>query len=276
VQARAAEVNRLLTALEATGLKLGAVVSDATGVSARAILGAILGGETAAAALAGLAKGRLRARLPEPGAPWARALAAAPSAHHRLLVAEHLAMLDDQEAVIARLDALIAERLAPSAAELARLQTIPGVGRRVAEGLLAEVGADVGRFPSGKHLASWAAVCPGNDQSAGKRRSGKTRKGNKWLRALLREAAQAAARTKGTSLGAQYHRLAARRGKPKATVAVAHSLLARADVLLRDRTTCEEPGGNYCDERDKTAVRRRLVRRLERLGYAVTVAPAAA
>jgi transposase len=272
VRARAAEVNRLLKAREGAGLKLGAVVSDVTGVSARAILAALLAGETDAAKLAGLAKGRLRARLPE----LERALAAVPDAHHRFLIAEHLAMLDDLDAVVARLDALIAERTAPFAAELARLQTIPGVGRRVAEGLLAEVGADVGRFPSSRHLASWAGVCPGNDQSAGRRRSGKTRKGNRALRALLCEAAQAAARTRGTYLGAQYHRPAARRGKPKATVAVAHSILVRAYVLLRDGTDDQEPGGNYCDERDEVAVRRRLVRRLERLGYAVTVEPIAA
>ena len=272
VQARAAEVNRLLKTLEGTGLKLGAVVSDVTGVSARAILAAILAGETDPAALAALARGRLRAKLPA----LERALAAVPSAHHRFLVAEHLAMLDDLDAVIARLDELVAERLAPFEGELARLQTIPGVGRRVAEGLLAEVGADMGRFPSSKHLASWAAVCPGNHVSAGKRRGGKARRGNRALRALLCEAAQAAARTKGTYLSAQYHRLVTRRGKPKATFAVAHSILVRAYVILRDGTTYADPGGNWFDERDKTATRRRLIRRLEQLGYAVTVEPVAA
>ena len=272
VQARAAEINRLLKTLESAGLKLGGVVSEITGVSARAILAAILGGETDAAKLAALAKGRLRAKLPE----LERALGAVPSAHHRLLIAEHLAMLDDLDGVIARLDALIAEQTAPFAAELARLQTIPGVGRRVAEGLLAEVGTDMSRFPTSKHLASWAALCPGNQVSAGKRQGGKTRKGNPALRALLCEAAQAAARPRGTYLSAQYHRLVPRRGKPKATVAVAHSILVRAYVVLRDGTDYEEPGGTYFDERDKTAVRRRLVQRLARLGYAVTVAPLAA
>jgi transposase len=272
VRARAAELNRLQATLEKAGLKLAVVVSEIDGVSARAILEAILGGEDDAATLANLAKGRLRAKLAE----LERALAAIPNAHYQWLIAEHLAMLDDLEAVIARLDALIAEELAPFADELARLQTIPGVKQRVAEGILAEVGHEVSRFPTSKHLASWAGLCPGNDQSAGKRRSGKTRKGNQWLRSLLCESANAVGRTKGTYLSAQYHRLVTQRGKHKATVAVAHSLLVRAYCLLRDGTTYQEPGANYFDERDEPAVRRRLTRRLERLGYKVTLAALAA
>jgi transposase len=187
VRARAAELNRLQATLEKAGLKLAVVVSQIDGVSARLILEAILAGEENAAVLADLAKGRLRAKLPALEA----ALAAIPNAHYQWLIAEHLAMLDDLEATVARFDALIAEELAPFADELDRLQTIPGVKQRVAEGILAEVGTDVGRFPTSKHLASWAGVCPGNDQSAGKRRSGKTRKGNPWLRALLCESAHA-------------------------------------------------------------------------------------
>ena len=272
VRTRAAELNRLLKTLEGTGLKLGAVVSQIDGVSARLILEAILGGEEDAAALADLAKGRLRAKLPE----LERALGAVPTAHARVLIAEHLAMLDDLDAVIGRLDALIAEKLRPFETELARLDTIPGVGRRMAEGILAEVGADIGRFPTSKHLASWAGLCPGNDESAGKRRSGRTRKGNGWLRAQLCEAAHAVGRTKGTYLSAQYHRLVTRRGKTKATIAVAHSILVRAYCLLRDGTTYDEPGGNWFDERDEPAGRRRLTRRLERLGYTVTLTPLAA
>lgn len=272
VRARAAELNRLQATLEKAGLKLAVVVSQIDGVSARRILAAILGGEDDAATLADLAKGRLRAKL----ADLERALAAVPNAHYQWLIAEHLAMLDDLEAVIARLDALIAEELADDGDDLARLDTIPGVDRRVAEGILAEVGTDVARFPTSKHLASWAGLCPGNDQSAGKRRSGKTRKGDQWLRSLLCEAANAVGRTKGTYLGAQYHRLVTQRGKHKATIAVAHSILVRAYCLLRDGTSYEEPGGNYFDERDEPAVRRRLTRRLERLGYTVTLTPLAA
>jgi transposase len=272
VQARAAEVNRLLKTLERAGVKLGGVVTDVTGVSARAILAALLAGETEAAKLAGLAKGRLRAKLPEPE----RALAVVPGAHHRVLLAEHLAMLDDLAAVIARLDARIAAQIAPFAVVLAHLQTIPGVGRRVAEGIVAEGGTDRGRFPTSKRLASRAALCPGHHVSAGKRRGGKTRKGHPALRALPGEAAPAAARSQGTYLSAQYHRLAARRGKAQASGAVAHSILVRAYAVLRDGVPYREPGGTCVDERHKTAVRRRLVQRLERLGHAVTVAPLAA
>jgi transposase len=272
VRARAAELNRLQATLEKAGLKLAVVVSQIDGVSARRILAAILGGEEDAEVLADLAKGRLRAKLPALEA----ALAAIPNAHYQWLIGEHLAMLDDLDAVVDRLDALIAEQLADTADELARLDTIPGIDRRVAEGVLAEVGTDVARFPTSKHLASWAGLCPGNDQSAGKRRSGKTRKGNQWLRSLLCEAANAVGRTKGTYLSAQYHRLVTQRGKHKATIAVAHSILVRAYCLLRDGTTYEEPGGNYFDERDEPAVRRRLTRRLERLGYTVTLTPLAA
>ncbi len=272
VRARAAELNRLQATLEKAGLKLAVVVSQIDGVSARLILEAILAGEENAATLADLAKGRLRVKR----ADLERALAAIPNAHYQWLIAEHLAMLDDLEEVIGRLDTLIAEELAPFADELERLQTIPGVKQRVAEGILAEVGHDVTRFPTSKHLASWAGLCPGNDQSAGKRRSGKTRKGDVWLRSLLCESANAVGRTKGTYLSAQYHRLVTQRGKHKATIAVAHSILVRAYCLLRDGTTYEEPGGNYFDEHDEPAVRRRLTRRLERLGYTVTLTPLAA
>jgi transposase len=272
VRARAAEVNRLLKTLEGAGLKLGAVVSDITGVSARAMLEAILSGRTDPAALAELARGRLRSKRDE----LEQALAVIPNAHHRFLIAEHLAMLDDLDAVIARLDGLIAERVAPFVAELERLQTIPGVGRVVAEGLLAELGTDLSRFPTAKHLASWAGVCPGSHQSAGQRHGGKTRKGNKWLRALLVEAAHAAARKRQTYLAAQYHRLIGRKGKKQAALAVGHSILVRVYCVLRDGTTYQEPGSQWFDERDRVGVRRRLVRRLEHLGYKVTVEPMAA
>jgi transposase len=272
VRARAAELNRLRKTLEGTGLKLGVVVSQIDGVSARLILEAILGGEADAAVLAALAKGRLRAKLPD----LERALGVVPTASARFLIAEHLAMLDDLDAVVARLDEEITERLRPFEDTLSRLDTIPGVGRTTAEVIVAEMGPDVRRFPTSKHLASWAGLCPGHDESAGKRRTGKTRPGNRWLRAHLCESANAVGRTKGTYLSAQYHRLVTQRGKKKATVAVAHSILVRAYCLLRDGTTYEEPGGNYFDERDEPAVRRRLTRRLERLGYAVTLTPLAA
>jgi transposase len=158
---------------------------------------------------------------------------------------------------------------------LERLQTIAGVGRRTGEVLVAEIGTDLSRFPSAGHLASWAGLCPGNDESAGKRRSGRTRKGSPWLRTALVEAAQAAARTKDTYLAAQYRRLAARRGAKRAAVAVAHTLLVMVYALLTQQQTYHELGGQYFDARDRQAVQRRLVHRLEALGYVVSLPPTA-
>ena len=314
VRARAAEVNRLHKALEAANLKLGAVASELTGVSCRDMLAHLVAGETDPAALADLARGRLRAKLAE----LERALDGRFGAHQRFLVAEHLTTIDELEAGIARLGAEIAARLAPpadpsgggpstaprrevalvagepapavvdratgevlddaalAADPVARLDTIPGVGRDTAEAILAEVGQDMGRFASAGHLASWAGLCPGHDESAGTRRSGKTRKGAPWLRTLLVEAAHAAAKTKDTYLAARYRRIAARRGKKKAVVAVAHTILVIAYHVLRDGTIYQELGGNFYDERDRAAVERRLVRRLEQLGNRVTLTPAAA
>ena len=285
VQARAAELNRLHKTLEAANIKLGAVATDLQGVSARAMLAALVAGETDPAVLAALARGRLRAKLPA----LEQALTGRCGPHQRFLVAEHLATIDELETGIERLSAEIAARVAPEGTEagggagaerpddpVARLDTIPGVGRRVAEAIVAEIGTEVSRFPTAGHLASWAGLCPGQDESAGKRRSGKTRKGSPWLRTLLVEAAQAAARTKHTYLSARYHRLAARRGHKKAIVALAHTILVIVYHLLREGTVYRELGGTYYDERDRRTVERRLVHRLERLGHHVTLTPAVA
>jgi transposase len=156
-----------------------------------------------------------------------------------------------------------------------RLDTIPGVGRRTAEILLAEIGPDLSRFPTAAHLASWAGICPGNNESGGKRLSGKTRKGNPWLRTALVEAGQAAGRATRTYLGALYRRLVARRGKKRATVAVGHSILVIAYHVLTEDTVYQELGSQYFDQRDRLVVERRLVRRLEGLGYKVNLEPAA-
>jgi transposase len=184
---------------------------------------------------------------------------------------DHLASLD---ARIEQVSAEVAERTRPCADAIARLDAIPGVGQRTAEVLVAEVGTEMGRFPTPGHLASWAGMCPGNHQSAGQRKSGKTRKGSPWLRGALAEAAQAAARTKGSYLQAQYRRLAARRGKQRAIIAVGHTILRMVYHLLRHPDSVyEELGARYFDERDRQAIERRLVRRLERLGYQVALEP---
>jgi transposase len=154
------------------------------------------------------------------------------------------------------------------------LDTIPGINRRIAEIVLAEIGTDLSRFPSAAHLASWAGMCPGNHESAGKRLSGRTRKGSQWLRQALVEAAHGAGRTKHTYLGAQFRRLAARRGKKKAVIAVAHSVLVVIYHVLTRNEPYRDLGPNYFDERDRAAVTRRTVRRLEQLGYRVELVPA--
>jgi len=192
-----------------------------------------------------------------------------------LLIAEHLEHIGYLNEAIARVSREIEERLRPFEDTLARLQTVPGVGLRTAEVLMAEVGTDMSRFPSHGHLASWAGLCPGSNESAGKRKSGKTRKGSPWLRSALVEAAWAASHSKRTYLSAQYHRLAARRGGKRAVVAVAHTLLVIVYHLLNRGEAYTELGGNYFDERDRWQVERRLVRRLEALGYAVSLQPAA-
>src|SRR5262249_28203823 len=212
IQERANEVNRLQKVLEGANIKLASVATDILGKSGRDMLVALVSGTSEAATRAQLARGRLREKLPQ----LEQALTGQFGPPQRFLVAQQLAHIDFLEASLERVSAEIAERLRPFEPALERLQTVPGVGRRTAEVLLAEIGADRRRFPSAGHLASWAGLCPGNDESAGKRRSGRTRKGSPWLRTALVEAAQAAARTKDTYLAAQYRRLAARRGAKRA------------------------------------------------------------
>lgn len=271
VQERSAEVNRLQKTLEGANIKLGDVATDIVGVSGRRMLRALIEGTTDAAAVAALAQGKLRNKR----LALAAALRGQIGPHQRFLLAQQLAHIEQLEATIAAVGAEIEVRLRPFGDELDQLQTIPGVGLRTAQVLLAEIGADMNRFPSPAHLASWAGMCPGNDESAGKRRSGRTRQGNRWLRAALIEAAHAAARSKGTYLAAQYRRLAARRGAKRAAVAVGHSILGSVYYLLRNDVPYHDLGGHYFDERDRLAVEQRLVRRLEALGHKVNLEPAA-
>jgi transposase len=269
VRERSAEVNRLQKTLEGANIKLGAVASSLAGRSAREMIEGLLADSPDPARLADLARGRLREKLPE----LERALTGRVGPHQRFLLAQQLAHIDYLDAAVERVCAEIAERLRPFDATLARLETIPGIGRRVAEIVAAELGLDVTRFPSAAHLAAWAGVAPGNHESAGKRLSGTTRKGSPWLRTTLVEAAQAAARTKSTYLAAQYRRLAPRRGQKRAVVAVAHTILVIIYHLLRDQTTYRELGATYFDERERQDVERRLIRRLEALGNTVSLTP---
>jgi transposase len=272
VRERSAEVGRLQKTLEGANIKLASVATDIMGKSARQMLKALIDGSTDTSAMAQLAKGKLRAKIPQ----LERALRGCSGAHQRFLVAQQLAHIDFLEEIIERLSAEIAERMRPFGEAIERLETIPGVGRRTAEAILAEIGADMSRFPTYRHLASWAGMCPGNNQSGGKRRSSKTTKGDPWLRTALVEAAHAAGRTRNTYLSAQYRRLASRRGKKRAAVAVGHTILVIAYHLLQRSCGYEELGRDYFDKRDRQAVERRLVRRLEGLGYKVSLAPVAA
>jgi transposase len=272
VRERTAETNRLQKTLEGANIKLASVATDILGKSGREILAALVAGEVDGAELAQLAHGRLREKLVQ----LEVALVGDFGPHQRFLVAQQLAHIDFLDASIAQVSAEIAERVRPEEEAIARLDTIPGIGPAVAETLLAEIGVDLTRFPTAKHLASWAGLCPGNHESAGKRRGGATRKGSPWLRASLVQAAHAAARTKGTYLAAQYRRLAARRGRAKAAVAVAHSILVIAYHVLTEGTVSCDLGSNYFDERNRQGVAQRLVHRLQGLGYGVTLVPQAA
>lgn len=270
-QERTRGANRLHKVLQDAGIKLASVATDILGVSGRAMLEALVRGTTDPAVLAELARGKLRAKLPALRA----ALAGRFRAHHAFLVSQLLAHLDYLEEAIGTLSAQIEEVIAPFAAEVARLDTLPGVDRRTAEVLVAELGVDMRVFPSDRHAASWAGLCPGHNESAGKHRSGRTRKGNGWLRTALTEAALGAIRTKGSALGARYRRLMRHRGHKKAVIAVAHALLRAAYHLLGRGLPYRDLGADYVDRRHTERVTRRAVQALERQGYRVTLQPAA-
>jgi len=272
IDERSAAVNRLQKVLEDANLKIAGVATDVMGVSGRAMIAAILQGTTDPTLLAELAKGRLRRKRGE----LARALSGRVSAHHRFLLTTHLAHVDFLDEEIDHLSAEIATRLQPCEEELRRLDTIPGVDRRTAEVLVAEIGTAMEQFPSAAHLASWAGMCPGNHESAGKRTSGKTRRGSKWLRRALIEAAHGAARTKQvgrTGLAGHYRRLVTRRGKQKAIVAVGHRILIIAYYVLRDEETYCEPMLPHLDERRQQRARDRAINQLHQLGFEVTLIP---
>ena len=269
---RQREANRLHKILEDTGIKLDCVATDILGKSGRAMLDALVSGTTDPAVLADLARGRLRKKIPA----LQEALEGRFSFEHALVVSAILAHIDFLDEQIERLSDAIEQAIAPFAQAVELLCTIPGVKQRTAETIIAEIGTDMTVFPTAGHLVSWAGLCPGHDESAGKRRSGRTRKGSKWLRTGLLEAALAATHTKDSYLAAQYRRLKTRRGHGRASIAVCHSILAACWHMLQTGETYRDAGGDYFTRLDPERQTRRLVAQLERLGHTVTLQEAAA
>ncbi len=271
VQDRTRIVNRIQKLLEDANLKLAAVVTDIHGVSAQVILRALLAGQEDPHVLADLARGRLRTKHAE----LEQALTGHFRPHHRFMLAELLEHLDFLDERVVTLEAHIEEVMArlptPFQEAAERLDTIPGIDRQLAVLIVAEVGVDLRRFPSEKHLTAWAGLAPGQNETGGKQRASKTRKGNRYLRWGLVQAAKGAARTKGSSLKAMYYRLTARRGKPRAAMAVGRKLLVIAYHLLLRGTTYQELGEDYLAKRDPVRTTKRLVQKLETLGYSVSL-----
>jgi transposase len=272
VQERAQAVNRVQHVLERANLQLAAVATAVLGVSGRAMLEALRGGEQDPMALAEVARGRLRAKLPALRLAlegWVRPV-------HLVQLRVLLAHIEFLEGALAERHGEIERLLGPFEAAVALAQTLPGVGETAAVALIAELGTDMDRFPTHRHLAAWAGVCPGNQQRGGKRLSGATTQGNSWLKAILGEVAWAIAHPSGNYLSAQFHRLARRRGKQQAVVAVAHSVLVICSHLLRDHRPEGDLGADSFDQLDRPRAERHHVRRLQQLGYTVTLTPASA
>lgn len=267
VQQRTAERNRLQGLLETANVKLGCVASDIFGVSGMLMVRALVDGKTDVEALASLAKGRLRKKLPD----LALALDGRLEEHHRFLLGLQLERLDAMEADLQKLDTRIDEKLIPYADVHRLLMQIPGVDRVVAAVIIAELGVDTSVFLSVHHLASWAGVCPGNNESGGKRRGGTARKGNVHLRTILVQAAVAGSRTKGTYLKDKYHRLKARRGGKRAALAIAHKILIAAYHIMTRKVGYLDLGDAFLDQRSHQRVAKNLVQRLERMGYDVAL-----
>lgn len=271
INERAREISRVQKILEGANIKLSSVASNVLGKSGRAMLESLAKGEQDPEVLAALARGKLKSKHDD----LVRALDGLMGPHQRFILAEQLRHIDALSEAIERLNAEIESRMHPFQARIAALDEVVGIGQRGAEDLLAEIGIDMSRFPTHRHLASWAKVCPANNESAGKRLSGKTRKGNPWLRSMLIEAAHAAARSKSSYLAVQFHRLAARRGKKRAALAVAHSILVIAYHILKDGTAYADLGPAYFDRMARDRIASRAKRRLESLGFEVTIKEAA-
>lgn len=271
VKQRAQHVNRLHKVLEDANLKIGAYVTDITGVTGRAILGALIGGETDPAKLADLRDPRLKT----PREELMKALRGKVTQHHRFMLRMHLDQIAATDEGIAQLDAQITELTSPLAEVVERLATMPGMSRTSASVVLAEIGPDMSRFTTAGHLVSFAGLCPKMDRSAGKSRSTKLRKGSNWLKTVMVNCGWAAARSKNTYARAQFHRLKSRRGSKKAVIAVAASMLTAIYYMLRDAVPYRDLGAGYFDRRDHAKIANRLRRRLESLGFEVSMQPAA-
>jgi len=270
-QERSRAINRLHKTLEDADIKLASVATDVLGVSGRAMLEALVRGNTDPDVLADLARGALRKKLPA----LRQALSGRFHRHHAFLVSQILAHVDYVEEAIEAVSQQIDVVIAPFTSALERLSTIPGVKKRTAEVILAEIGPDMSTFPSAAHLASWAGLCPGNNESAGKHRSGRTRKGTPWLRTALTEAALGAIRHGRGALATRYRRIMRHRGHKKAVIAVAHAILVVVYHLLTRQTTYHELGDDYYDRRHAERSKRRALETLERQGYRVVLEPAA-
>ena len=267
IDERAREINRIQKVLEGANIKLSSVTTDILGKSGRTMIEAMIQGQENPQALSELAKGKLKSKKTD----LQKAMHGFMGDHQKLMLETQLRHIDFLDEIIAKLDEEVKARMLPFEEDLELLDTIPGVGRRTAEQILAEAGTDMNQFPSAAHLCSWAGVAPGSNESAGKRKSGKAKKGNQKLRSALVEAARAASRTKDTYLASQYHRIAARRGANRAALAVAHSILTIVYHILKRRQPYIELGANYYEERKRQIVVKQSIKKLEVLGYKVTV-----
>jgi transposase len=272
VEAQATERNRLIKLLESAGIKLAGVASDVFGVSGRAMLRALIEGEQTPGEMAMLARGRMRRKQPE----LARALDGHIDEHHRFVLNLQLRRIIAAEADLAELEERLSEKLGRYDDEISRLMQIPGVDRITAATIIAEIGVDMSAFHGPAHLASWAGICPGNHESAGRQHGGKTRKGNVWLKTAVITAAITGARKRGSYLADKYRRLRARRGTMRAAVAIAHKILVAAYHMLANRSDYRELGADYLDQLSHRRITNQLTNRLRALGYDVQLTPNAA
>jgi transposase len=267
---RSREAQRLEKELEDAGIKISSVATDILGVSGRAMLTALIEGEDDAQVMADMARGRMRTKIPA----LVQALTGSFGEHHSFLCRMHLTRIDELSATIEELSARIDQEMRPFAPQIEHLVTIPGVKKSTAQVIIAETGADMTRFRTPANLASWAGVCPGHHESAGRQRSGKRRHGNRWLGGALGTAAMAAGRTRErTYLGARYARLVPRLGKQKTIVAVEHSILTAVWHMLTDNVDYQDLGGDYFTKQDPERAMRRIIRQANALGLTVRFDP---